>query len=164
MSLDVIELLGLVVSAIAMLYTLLSRFSITEELERAQALQQAARLFDELESAGHDFGNDKGVILSNDALVSYKKSLRNLHFHTVVGVGELSLMAFVSFVLAMGIYVISVSFETGLGAVLSYALALFTLIGVPAVWLFLRRYVIDRESREISEVEKERLLGHSAQE
>ena len=35
MSLDVIELLGLVVSAIVMLYTLLSRFSVSDELERA---------------------------------------------------------------------------------------------------------------------------------
>ena len=46
MSLDVIELLGLVVSAISMLYTLLSRFSVAEELDRAKALREAAQLFD----------------------------------------------------------------------------------------------------------------------
>src|SRR5690625_213846 len=78
MSLDVIELLGLVVSAIAMLYTLLSRFSVAEELERAKALREAAQLFDELERAEHDFHDDKGVVYSTDALVGYKKSLRTL--------------------------------------------------------------------------------------
>ena len=161
MSLDVIELLGLVVSAIVMLYTLLSRFSVSDELERAKALQEAARLFDELESQGHDFGADKGIVFSNDALVGYKKSLRNLHFHTTFGVGEISLMALVSFVLALGIYLMSVTVETGIGAVLWYALALFALIGVPAVWIFVRRYVINRESREISDEEKARLLGRS---
>ncbi|MGP5633551.1 hypothetical protein [Corynebacterium casei] len=118
MSLDVIELLGLVVSAIVMLYTLLSRFLVSDELERAKALQEAARLFDELESQGHDFGADKGIVFSNDASVGYKKSLRNLHFHTTFGVGEISLMALVSFVLALGIYLMSVTVETGIAAVL----------------------------------------------
>ena len=163
MSLDVIELLGLVVSAIAMLYTLLSRFSVAEELERAKALREAAQLFDELERAEHDFHDDKGVVYSTDALVGYKKSLRTLHFHTTVGVGELSLMALVSFLLALGIYALSVTMETGVAKVLWYALALFALVGVPAAWIFTRRYLIDRQSRHISDEEKARLLKEPGQ-
>lgn len=158
MSLDVIELLGLVVSAIAMLYTLLSRFSVAEELERAKALREAAQLFDELERAEHDFHDDKGVVYSTDALVGYKKSLRTLHFHTTVGVGELLLMALMSFLLALGIYSLSVTFETGVAEVLWYALALLALVSLPAAWIFTRRYLITRQSRHISEEEKARLL------
>src|SRR5690625_4505834 len=101
--------------------------------------------------------------ISADALVGYKKSLRTLHFHTTVGVGELSLMALVSFLLALGIYALSVTMETGVAEVLWYALALFALVGVPAAWIFTRRYLIDRQSRHISDEEKARLLKEPGQ-
>lgn len=161
MSLDVVELLGLVVSAIAMLYTMLSRFSVAEELERAKALQEAARLFDDLERSGFKIASEEGVIHSNDALVSYKKSLKNLHFHTTVGVGELSLTSLVGFLLALGIYFLSLNVDTVIASVFWYTLALLALIGVPVVWILIRRYVITRESLEISSEEKQRLLGRA---
>lgn len=156
---DAIGALGLVVSFVLMLNTMMSKFSVEEALKTAKSLHEAAKLFHELEQSEHQVVPSDRVVYSNDALVAYKKSLIRLHTSTLGGHWQFIAVTLFSIGFTAGFGTLSYLAESAMPSILLYLVALFGGGIGPLLWGILTRYFLDKQSEEISVEERSLLLG-----
>lgn len=123
MQFNTIEILGLVISFVVMLNTVLSKLTVEAELTRTKALHEAATLFDELERKDYELTKSENIIWSNDVLAAYKKSLKELHMRATGGLGVV--------VGGIAFSVVYTTISIGLYYVVDSAFCLFCSLSMP---------------------------------
>lgn len=159
MSFELIPLLGLIISGIMLFNALATRFSVPSQLERVKAQIETARLFGELDEAVGLLDKDAGVSYRDDALVSLKKDLENLHLFSAISFMELAWTFAGGGALGMLLYGFAITRDNPVFELILFLLALVSFMAIPVGYVMYVRKNFNSKAKELSDNERTLLLG-----